>query len=46
MILFISKSEFCLASSDGSMFLNMKLHSRMNQNDTLTVDGGYTLLIT
>ena len=46
MIIFISKSEFCTDSSDGSMFLNMKLYNKMNQNDTLAVDGGYTLFIT
>ncbi|KAG2217650.1 hypothetical protein INT45_004226, partial [Circinella minor] len=45
IILFVSKSEFCADSSDGSMFLNMKLYNKMNQNDTLAVDGGYTLFI-
>ncbi|KAG2210433.1 hypothetical protein INT45_012095, partial [Circinella minor] len=44
MILFISKSEFCSDSSDGSMFLNMKLYNKININDTLAVDGGYTTL--
>ncbi|KAG2210630.1 hypothetical protein INT45_012088 [Circinella minor] len=46
MIIFVSKSEFCSDSSDGSMFLNMKLYNKMNENDTLAVDGGYTLFIT
>ncbi|KAG2218406.1 hypothetical protein INT45_011594 [Circinella minor] len=46
IIIFVSKSEFCSDSSDGSMFLNMKLYNKMNENDTLAVDGGYTLFIT
>ncbi|KAG2209904.1 hypothetical protein INT45_009296 [Circinella minor] len=33
-------------SSDSSMFLNMKLYNKMNQNDILAIDGGYTLFIT
>lgn len=45
MILFISKSDFCSDSSDGSMFLNMKLYKKMHERDTIGIDGGYTLFV-
>jgi len=45
MILFISKSNFCSDSSDGTMFLNMKLYNKMENKDILAIDGGYTLFI-
>ena len=45
MILYISKSDFCSDSSDGSMFLNMQLYNKIKQNDVLALDGGYTLFI-
>ena len=46
MVLLISKSKLCSDSSDGSMFLNIKLYNKMTQNDILAIDGGYTLFIT
>lgn len=45
MTLYISKSEFCSDSSDGSMFLNMKLYNKMNKNDVIAIDGRYTLFV-
>lgn len=45
MIIYISKSDFCADSSDGSMFLNMKLYRKINSYDVLATDGGYTLFI-
>ncbi|CDH61583.1 predicted protein [Lichtheimia corymbifera JMRC:FSU:9682] len=45
MILFTSRSEYCAESSDGSMFLNMKLYQKMTNYDTLATDGGYSLFV-
>lgn len=45
IILFISKSDFCSDSSDGSMFSNMKLYKKMHERDTIGIDGGYTLFV-
>lgn len=45
MILFISKSNFCSDSSDGTMFLNMRLYNKMDNKDTIAIDGGYTLFV-
>ena len=45
MIICTSKSDFCSDSSNGSMFLNMKLYKKINTKDTIALDGGYTLFI-
>jgi hypothetical protein len=45
MITFISKSNFCSDASDGTMFLNMRLYNKININDTIAIDGGYTLFL-
>jgi len=45
MIIFISKSEYCSDSSDGSMFLNMKLYNKLHEGDCIAMDGGYNLFI-
>lgn len=45
MIIFISNSDFCSDSSDGSMFLNMKLYRKMHSHDIIGIDGGYTLFV-
>ena len=45
MILWVSKSEFCSESSDGNMFLNMKLYNKLHITDCLAMDGGYPLFL-
>jgi hypothetical protein len=45
MIVKTSNSELCGISSDGGMFLNMKLYNDMHKEDCMTLDGGYTLFI-
>ncbi|KAG2217219.1 hypothetical protein INT45_013964 [Circinella minor] len=45
MIIYTSKSDYCSDSSDGSMFLNMKLYRKINTKDTIAIDGGYTLFV-
>lgn len=45
MVLFISRSKYCGESSDGSMFLNFKLYNKINTNDVIAMDGGYTLFV-
>lgn len=45
MIIYTSKSDMCSDSSDGSMFLNMKLYNKLSNQDVLATDGGYNLFI-
>jgi hypothetical protein len=45
MITNVSKSELCGTSSDGGMFLNMKLYNKIKEQDCVALDGGYTLFI-
>lgn len=45
MAIFISKSELCGNSSDGGMFLNMKLYNKIDKRDVIAIDGGYTLFV-
>lgn len=45
MVISVSKSELCGVSSDGGMFLNMKLYNKVDKRDVIAVDGGYTLFI-
>jgi hypothetical protein len=45
MVLKVSKSELCGVSSDGGMFLNMKLYNDIDKRDVVAIDGGYTLFI-
>ena len=45
MVITVSKSELCGVSSDGGMFLNMKLYNKIDKRDVIAVDGGYTLFI-
>lgn len=45
MVILVSKSELCGESSDGSMFLNMKLYKYINKEDCIAFDGGYTLFV-
>ena len=45
MIINVSNSELCGVSSDGGMFLNMKIYNRIDIRDVVAVDGGYTLFI-
>ena len=45
MIIYTSKSDYCSDSSDGSMFLNMKLYRKINTKDTIVIDGGCTLFV-
>jgi hypothetical protein len=45
MILWVSNSEFCSESSDGNMFLNMKLYKRLHITDCLAMDGRYPLFL-
>ncbi|KAI8969592.1 hypothetical protein BDB01DRAFT_732150 [Pilobolus umbonatus] len=45
MVISVSNSELCGISSDGGMFLNMKIYNKINIRDVLAVDGGYTLFI-
>ncbi|KAI9243081.1 hypothetical protein BY458DRAFT_420652, partial [Sporodiniella umbellata] len=41
----VSDSQLCGVSSDGGMFLNMKLYNTMDKRDVIAIDGGYTLFI-
>ncbi|KAI9248773.1 hypothetical protein BDA99DRAFT_404481, partial [Phascolomyces articulosus] len=41
----VSKSELCGVSSDGGMFLNIKLYNKIDKRDVIAIDGGYTLFI-
>lgn len=45
MVTSVSNSELCGISSDGGMFLNMKMYNKMDIRDVVAVDGGYTLFI-
>ncbi|EIE87951.1 hypothetical protein RO3G_12662 [Rhizopus delemar RA 99-880] len=45
MIIFISDSEKCSESNDGSMFLRMNLYNKLHIGDCLAMDGGYPLFI-
>ena len=45
MIIFISNSEKCGESADGTMFLNMQLHKKIHIGDCIAMDGGYSLFI-
>jgi hypothetical protein len=44
-IVHVSDSQLCGVSSDGGMFLNMKLYNKMDKRDVMAIDGGYTLFI-
>lgn len=45
MVIAVSNSELCGVSSDGGMFLNMKIYNKIDKRDVVAVDGGYTLFI-
>ena len=45
VVISVSKSKICGTSSDGGMFLYIKLYDKMNKRDVVAVDGGYTLFI-
>lgn len=45
MVLSLSDSQLCGNSSDGGMFLNMKLYNKIKEQDCVALDGGYTLFI-
>jgi hypothetical protein len=45
MIIKVSNSELCGISSDGGMFLNMKLYNDMNKKYCIALGGEYTLFI-
>lgn len=45
MVIAISKSELCGNSSDGGMFLNMKLYNKISKEDCIGIDGEYVLFI-
>jgi len=45
MVIAVSNSELCGVSSDGGMFLNMKIYNKINKRDVIAIDGGYTLFI-
>jgi hypothetical protein len=45
MAINLSNSELCGISSDGGMFLNMKLYNKIKEEDCVALDGGYTLFI-
>ena len=45
MIIYVSYSDLCGTSNDGSMFLNMKLYNKIFKQDCVAVDGGYTMFI-
>ena len=43
MVINISNCKLlCGVSSDGGMFLNMKIYNEINICDVVAVDGGYT----
>lgn len=44
-IINVSDSQLCGISSDGGMFLNMKLYKTIKKQDCVALDGGYTLFI-
>lgn len=44
-IISVSESLLCGISSDGGMFLNMKIYNKIDKRDVIAVDGGYTLFI-
>lgn len=46
VVVLLSKSELCGNSTDGGMFLNMKLYNKINKEDCIALDGGYSLFIT
>lgn len=45
MAINLSNSQLCGNSSDGGMFLNMKLYNKIKEQDIVALDGGYTLFI-
>jgi len=45
MVIYVSYSDLCGKSNDGSMFLNMKLYNKILKQDCVAIDGGYTLFI-
>lgn len=45
MITAVSVSKLCGESSDGTMFLNMKLYTKIDKRDCVALDGGYALFI-
>jgi hypothetical protein len=45
VIIFISDSEKCGESNDGSMFLRMNLYNKLHVGDCLSMDGAYPLFI-
>jgi hypothetical protein len=45
MAISLSNSQFCGNSSDGGMFLNMKLYNKIKKQDIVALDGGYALFI-
>ena len=45
MIIYISDSEKCGESNDGTMFLKMNLYNKLHIGDCLAMDGGYPLFI-
>lgn len=45
MIIFISNSEKCGESADGTMFSTMKLYNKMHIGDCIAMDGGYPLFL-
>lgn len=45
MITAVSSSKLCGESSDGTMFLNMRLYNKIDKRDCVALDGGYALFI-
>ena len=45
MILYVSSSDPCAYSNDGTMFVEMKVHQKIHNMDCLALDGGYPLFI-
>lgn len=45
MVINLSNSQLCGNSSDGGMFLNMKIYNKIKEQDIIALDGGYTLFI-
>jgi hypothetical protein len=45
MAIAVSKSELCGISSDGGMFLNIKIYNKIDKRDCASIDGGYTLFM-